>query len=42
MTDLRAAAELALVNLDAFFESGAEELDYVDRARGELWKALHP
>ncbi len=36
----RAAVELALVNLDAFFDGGAEELDYVDRARDELRRAL--
>mgnify|MGYP001554671941 CR=1 FL=1 len=32
-TDLRTAAEIALENLDRFFESDCDELDYADRAR---------
>lgn len=38
--DLREAARVALANLDAFFDGGAEELDYADRARDELRAAL--
>lgn len=38
--DLREAARTALNNLDAFFDGGAEELDYADRARDELRQAL--
>jgi len=39
-TVLRTAVQIALVNLDTCFEEGAEDLDYPDRARGELRKAL--
>lgn len=35
------AARVALVNLNAFFEGGADELDYVDRARDELHAVLN-
>lgn len=39
-TDLRTAAEIALENLDRFFESDCDVLDYADRARDELRAAL--
>jgi hypothetical protein len=38
--DLRTAAEIALENLDRFFESDCDEIDYADRARDELRAAL--
>ena len=38
--DLRTAARVALENLDRFFESDCDEIDYAHRARDELRAAL--
>ncbi len=38
--DLRTAAEVALSDLDRFFESDCDDIEYADHARGVLHAAL--